>query len=127
MYDLVNDIAAYPEFLPWCKSSSIIESDEGELRAVIELSRGNLHKSFTTHNRMQPGKLIEMRLIEGPFKQLEGFWRFDDLGNEGSRVALDLEFEFSNAILRMTIGPVFHQITSTLVDAFTQRARQVYG
>jgi ribosome-associated toxin RatA of RatAB toxin-antitoxin module len=127
MYDLVNDIESYPEFLPWCRKSSIIERKEEELKAELELAKGSLHKTFTTHNRMQPGKFIEVRLVEGPFKHLEGFWRFDDLGEDGSRVVLDMEFEFSNTILRMTLGPVFHQVTNTLVDAFTKRARQVYG
>ncbi|MFZ1326115.1 MAG: type II toxin-antitoxin system RatA family toxin [Candidatus Contendobacter sp.] len=127
MYTLVNDIEAYPQFLPWCRSAHIVPYGPNELRATIEMAKGGIHKSFTTHNRMQAPAMIDIRLLEGPFRQLEGHWRFEALRANACKVLLDMEFEFSNALLRMTIEPVFKQIANTLVDAFCQRAVQVYG
>jgi ribosome-associated toxin RatA of RatAB toxin-antitoxin module len=127
MYALVNDIEAYPQFLPWCRRARVLSRDEDEVRATIEFAKGHIHKSFTTRNRLQPNKMIEVRLITGPFRRLDGFWRFDRLGPGASRVCLDLEFEFANMVLSLAVGPVFNQIANTLVDAFVKRAPQVYG
>ena len=127
VFVLVDDIDAYPEFLPWCKSAQVLSRTDDEVRATIELSRGGIHKSFTTCNRLQRHKMIEMRLVEGPFHHLEGFWRFDHLDEAASKVSLDLEFEFSSRLLSLTVGPVFNQIASTLVDSFCERAVEVYG
>lgn len=127
MYDLVNDIAAYPDFLPWCGSSKVISRTDDEVRATVELSRSGIKKSFTTLNRLQKDKMIEIRLIEGPFKHLEGFWRFEKLNDLACKVMFDIEFEFSSRILAMTVGPIFSQISSTMIDAFTKRAGEVYG
>lgn len=127
MYSLVDDIAAYPSFLPWCKDAKVLSRDEDEVRATIAIAKSGVHKSFTTFNRLQHNKMIEMRLLEGPFHHLEGFWRFDALDDRGCKVSLDLEFEFSNKIIRLTVGPVFDQVANTLVDAFCERAIEVYG
>lgn len=127
MYVLVDDIDSYPLFLPWCKSSKVLSRDDDEVRARIEMAKSGIHKSFTTRNRLQKNKMIEMRLVEGPFRQLEGFWRFETLGEKGCKILLDLEFEFSNKILKLTVGPIFDQIANTLVDAFCKRAIDVYG
>lgn len=127
MYRLVDDIGSYPEFLPWCRSAREWERDEDEVKASIELQRGGIHKTFTTCNRLQKDKMIEMRLVEGPFQHLEGFWRFEPLQEGASRVSLDLEYEFSSRLLKMAIGPVFAQIANTLVDAFCERATELYG
>jgi len=127
MYALVDDISAYSQFLPWCRTSRELSRSDDEVRASIEISHSGLHKSFTTVNRLQYGKMIEMRLVEGPFKHLEGYWRFDGLGGEGCRVSLDMEFEFSNRLLGITVGPLFTQIANSLVDAFIKRAKEIHG
>ncbi|MBZ0071557.1 MAG: type II toxin-antitoxin system RatA family toxin [Thiohalobacteraceae bacterium] len=127
MFALVSDIESYAEFLPWCRSSRVIWAEGDEVRACLDIAKGSLHKSFTTHNRQQRNKMIEMRLVEGPFERLEGYWRFDPLGDKACKVSLDLEFEFASRMLGMMIGPVFSQIANSLVDAFQQRAVQVYG
>lgn len=127
MYALVDDIERYPEFLPWCRSAREWKRGEDEVEATLEMQRGPLQRAFTTRNRLQRDKMIEMRLVEGPFRHLEGFWRFAELGEHGTRVSLDLEYEFSNALLQAAIGPVFAQIANTLVDAFCVRARDLYG
>jgi len=127
MFALVDDIEAYPEFLPWCKSARVLSRTEDEVRATLELSKGGVEKAFTTCNRNQKNKMIEMRLVEGPFKRLEGFWRFDALGDAGCKVTLDLEFEFAGRMLAMVVGPVFSQVANSLVDSFQKRAVAVYG
>ena len=127
MFRLVDDIAAYPEFLPWCCSSKIHERGENQVSASLELKKAGMHKTFSTVNYNQPGKMIEMRLLDGPFKHLEGFWRFHSLSDSACKVSLDIEFEFSNRILDMTLGPVFGQICNSLVEAFVQRAKDIYG
>ncbi len=126
MYELVNDIESYPQFVPWCVSSEILHREEDEIRAMLVFSRGGMQKSFITMNRLQPHKMIEIRLINGPFKQLEGFWSFVELSDNKSRVVLDLDFEFSNRWLAMMFGPVFEQVAMRLVDSFTHRAQSVY-
>lgn len=126
MYALVNDIESYPQFLPWCRSARLLSRQPDEVRATLELARGGIQKSFTTLNRMQPNKMIEIRLIDGPFRHLNGFWRFDDLAEQASKVSLDMDFEFA-PLLDMVLGPVFHPIANSLVDAFHQRAVAVYG
>lgn len=127
MFALVDDIEAYPEFLPWCRATQVLERNEDEVRATIALSKGGVDKSFTTCNRNQGHKMIEMRLVEGPFQRLEGFWRFTPLGDDGCKVSLDLEFEFASRMLSIVVGPVFSQVANSLVDSFQQRAVAVYG
>lgn len=127
MFSLVDNIIAYPEFLPWCSKSNEIERDADEVHASIEINKGALKKSFSTCNRIQKNKMIEVRLKEGPFKHLQGFWRFDQLGDEGCRISFDLQFEFSSRLLGLTIGPIFSKIANDMVDAFNQRAHQIYG
>ncbi|HHM05531.1 MAG TPA: type II toxin-antitoxin system RatA family toxin [Gammaproteobacteria bacterium] len=127
MFDLVNDVEAYPRFLPWCTGAQVLRRDEDEVQARLELAKGGMEKSFTTLNRLQKDKMIEMRLVEGPFRHLEGFWRFQSLGGQGCKVSLDLEFEFANKLLSLALGPMFTQIANTLVDSFCARAADVYG
>jgi len=127
MYNLVNDIESYPQFLPWCRSSSVVLCGEDELRATIEMAKGAVHKTFTTSNRMQKHKMIDIRLLEGPFQRLEGYWRFEPLRADACKVSLDMEFEFSSALLRKVVEPVFKQIANSLVDAFCKRAVDLYG
>lgn len=127
MYDLVADIEAYPEFLPWCSGARVEDKSEDDVTATIDIHKAGVEKSFTTHNRHQVKKMIEMRLVEGPFQRLDGYWRFDPLGDSACKVSLDLEFEFASRMLSMVVGPIFNQIANTLVDSFHRRAVDVYG
>ena len=128
MYRLVEDVEAYPDFLPWCRTTAVLERNEQQVKASIEIAKGALNKSFTTINRMQHNKMIEMRLIEGPFKHLEGFWRFDALKDASAcKISLDLDFEFESKLIAFAVGAVFNQIANTMVDAFCKRAVEVYG
>jgi ribosome-associated toxin RatA of RatAB toxin-antitoxin module len=127
MYALVNDIESYPRFLPWCRSTEVLSRNQEEIRATIEIAKGSLSKTFTTQNRLRPEKMIEIHLLDGPFRRLEGAWQFQELRADTCKISLDLEFEFSNPLIRMTIGPIFSHIADTMVDAFCKRAREVYG
>lgn len=127
MYDLVNDVERYPEFLPWCRGAQVLSQSDSEMRARLDLARGGLHKTFTTRNALEPGQSITMTLENGPFRHLEGRWQFADLGPDGSKVSLDMEFEFAGALLDLMAGPVFHEISNSLVDAFIKRAASLHG
>ncbi len=127
MFALVDDIESYPQFLPWCKSARVLSRNDDEVRATLELSKGKLKKSFTTCNRLQYNKMIEIRLVEGPFHHLEGFWHFKALDEHACKVSLDMDYEFSNTLLSLAVGPVFSQIANSLVDAFAKRAVELYG
>lgn len=127
MYSLVDNVPDYSVFLPWCSGARELRRDADLVEAAIDISKAGLHKTFTTLNRLQKDKMIEMRLVDGPFRHLHGFWRFEPLGDRGCKVSLDLQFEFSSKILGLTVGPVFNQIGNTLVDAFCQRAEVVFG
>lgn len=128
MYNLVNDVADYQNFLPWCRSSSVISESEDEMIASVEIARGALNKTFTTRNRLQKGRRIELELVDGPFKKLQGYWQFDPLKTENAcKVTLDLEFEFDNAMMSIAAKPIFTQIANSLVGAFCKRAVEVYG
>lgn len=126
MFALVNDIESYARFLPWCSSSMVLSRSDDEVRARLELSKGAVRKTFTTVNRLQKDKMMEIRLVEGPFQHLEGFWRFESLREDASKVSLDLDFEFTNRLVGMVVGPVFNPIADTLVDAFCKRADEIY-
>lgn len=128
MFDLVNAVGDYPKFLQWCEASEVLSQNEDEVVATLHLSAAGFKKSFTTRNLLRTDKMVEIQLVDGPFKHLEGFWQFEAL-EEGKqcRVQLDLKFEFLNHLFSMLIGPIFHQIASTLVDAFQKRAHEVYG
>jgi ribosome-associated toxin RatA of RatAB toxin-antitoxin module len=127
MFDLVNRIEDYPHFVPWCKSAEVLSRSDEEIHAKLDFARGGLQKSFTTCNRLQENKMIEIRLINGPFRHLEGFWRFEPYPEGGARIRLDLEFEFTNKLMGMMFAPVFHPVADTLVDVFCKRAHEVYG
>jgi len=126
MFELVNDIEKYSQFVPYCVNSQIVDRNADEIHASLTFSGAGVHKSFSTLNRLQTNKMVEMRLVNGPFKSLEGFWSFEPLDTHLCRVTLNLEFELSTGVLKMLFGPVFHQVAALLVDAFHKRAQQVY-
>ena len=127
MFALVSDITAYPKFLPWCSDAKILSQQDEELSARIGFSVSGVSQSFTTRNRLRPGKEIAMQLVDGPFSALQGRWRFEPLGDAGSKISLFLEYDFSSKMVALAVGPVFNKIANTLVDAFQKRAVEVYG
>lgn len=127
MYDLVADIDSYPHFLPWCRGAAVRSRSESEITATLRIARGPLRISFTTRNLLHPPERIDLQLVEGPFRKLDGAWRFIPLDGEGCKVSLHLGFEFSSGLIRATVAPVFREIADTMLDAFCARAHQVYG
>jgi len=126
MYNLVNDVERYAEFLPYFVESVVHHRDEDEVQATLSITAVGMQKSFTTRNRLQANKMIEIRLIDGPFSHLEGFWRFDETP-EGCLISFDLEFDFAGRMFSMLLGPAFEQVTNKMVDAFCDRAEVLYG
>lgn len=126
MFKIVDEVEYYQEFLPYFEKSVVHHRDEDEVQATLVASFAGIHKSFTTRNRLQKDKMIEIRLIDGPFSHLEGFWRFDETP-EGCLISVDLEFQFSTRMLSMMLGTFFEQVTNTMVDAFCSRAEKLYG
>ncbi|NOU22475.1 MAG: type II toxin-antitoxin system RatA family toxin [Methyloglobulus sp.] len=127
MFDLVNDIEAYPKFLPWCADSRIIKREEDYVEAELMISKGGFKKSFSTRNRVDMGGRITVSLLNGPFSHLEGVWNFMPLREDASKISLDLEFEMSGVLANLAFGAVFNQICNTMVASFTSRAKEVYG
>ncbi len=127
MFDLVNDVKRYPEFLPWCIAADVTSDNEQELVAGLTISKGGIKQSFTTRNQKQGPEWMSMELIDGPFKQLNGMFTFKALSEEACKVTLVLDFEVAGKILGMTLTPVFKQAANTMVDAFVKRADALYG
>ncbi|MFL6652479.1 MAG: type II toxin-antitoxin system RatA family toxin [Sulfurifustaceae bacterium] len=127
MFALVADIASYPKFLPWCSDARILKAEEGAVEAALTIAYRGVHKTFTTRNVWQTDKAMEIRLVEGPFRHLHGFWRFTALAVRASKVELDLDFEVANRLLSTVLTPVFTHIAGQLVDAFHARANALYG
>lgn len=126
MFTLVNDIASYPEFLPWCARTEIHQQDDVSLTASMEIARGGIRHRLTTRNDLIRPGIIDMTLVDGPFENLRGRWDFQPLDENACKVVLTLEFEFAGALSRMTFGPVFTQAATTMVDAFCRRADDLY-
>lgn len=126
MFDLINDVQRYPEFLPWCAKTEIVSQTDEELVATLYLSKGGLKYSFTTRNQLQRPLKMTLALEEGPFSELVGEWDFKPLSDEACKVSLNLRFEFAGKIASMAMGKVFNQVATTLVDAFVTRADEIY-
>lgn len=127
MYELVNDIERYPEFLPWCTASRVLSRSDAAMEAELDIARGGFAKSFATRNALRRGEEVRMTLLHGPFESLEGVWTFTSLRDDASKIALDLHFELSGVLSSLAFGTVFNQICSTMVNAFSERAKQLYG
>ena len=127
MFDLVNDVEAYEQFLPWCSRSEVLSRNEETVEATLELRHGAISRAFTTRNTLSRGRAIDIGLLGGPFRHLSGGWRFDPLGDDGCRVTLEMEFEFESRAVDLLFGGFFEQTCNSLVDAFTARAEAVYG
>jgi ribosome-associated toxin RatA of RatAB toxin-antitoxin module len=127
MFALVNDVARYPDFLPWCVGVKVEEVSPTERIAALKIARGVLQTEFTTRNTLRPDAQIHMQLMHGPFRDLTGLWRFEAIGDRGSRVEFRVQFEFKNRLTAAAFDAVFETLCGSIVDAFAQRAQRVYG
>lgn len=127
MFDLVNDVDAYPEFIPGCAASEVHDRSEAHMQASLQVAKGGIQKWFTTHNTLSAPDLIEMKLVDGPFSYLNGGWEFIALAEDACKVCLKLEFEFSSGVLDAAFNKIFQQLVAGMVNAFVQRAKEVYS
>ena len=127
MYALVNDVKAYPRYIPMCSDVRLIEEQANRLKATITMSKGMVRMSFTTLNSMVEGSSISMQLVEGPFKKMNGVWRFEALEAGGCEVDFKLQFEFASAMLSLAFNGLFKEVTESMVSAFCKQAAIKYG
>lgn len=127
MFELVNDVAAYPQFLPGCSDSKVLEASENNMKASLLVAKAGIKQWFTTHNMLEQGKRIDMHLVDGPFRSLSGGWTFSALSEEACKIELRLDFEFSSKLAELAFGKVFNSLATNMVQAFTERAKRVYA
>jgi ribosome-associated toxin RatA of RatAB toxin-antitoxin module len=127
MFELVDAVEHYPAFLPWCGGATVHTRDANVTVATLDIRYGGVSQSFTTENTKSGMEGMQLALRDGPFKSLTGSWRFRSLGDEGSKVSLELDYTFRNALLESAVGPVFGMIADTLIDRFVARADQLHA
>lgn len=127
MFVLVDDVEAYPEFLPWCNDAEVHNRCDETVEATLELHKGSMSNHFTTLNTRHEFTAIDLALVGGPFRHLQGGWQFKDLGDDGSKVSLELEFQFKSMLVEMMFGAFFEETCNSMVDAFARRAAQIFG
>jgi ribosome-associated toxin RatA of RatAB toxin-antitoxin module len=129
MFDLVVEVPAYPQFLPWCQRAEVLAQEPGAVTARLHLAYAGVRHAFTTRNTHVEGKSVSMSLVDGPFSHLDGTWRFLPIGPDGRacRVEFELSYAFASRPLELVVSPVFDRIANTFVDAFVARAEQVHG
>lgn len=122
MYEIVNNVADYPDYLPWCGGAKILSQNATEMEASVLMKKGLLNHWFSTRNQLVKNEKIGMSLIDGPFRQLQGEWLFHPFDAESSKIELNLTFEFSSGLATSVLTPIFSQIANTMVDSFCARA-----
>ncbi len=127
MFELVDRCEDYPAFLPWCSQTEVKYRDEHKTVATLHINYHAVKSSFTTENAKEPGRSMLIRLIDGPFRRLEGSWHFKPLAEKACKIEFKLHYEFSSRLFEKIIGPVFSHIANTFVDAFVRRAAQIDG
>lgn len=127
MFDLVDRVEDYPVFLPWCSRTELKFRDAQKTAATLWINYHSVKSHFTTENSKEYPLLMTIRLVDGPFRRLEGLWKFRPLAENACKIEFQLSYEFSSRMFEKVIGPVFSHIANTFVDAFVKRASQVYG
>ncbi|SPP31729.1 Persistence and stress-resistance toxin PasT [Arsenophonus endosymbiont of Aleurodicus floccissimus] len=126
MYNLVNDVDSYPQFLPGCVGSLVLNHVNNEMTTSVEVAKAGISKTFITHNILQDNKSIQIQLVKGLFRKLMGNWLFIPLNENACKVELFLDFEFTNKLIELAFGRIFKELAGNMVQAFTQRAHEVY-
>ena len=126
MYTLVNDIACYPDFLPWCRSVEILEIQMESMLASLMITKPPFNQQLTTRNTLQENTRIEMRQQTGPFSCFEADWQFENLSADACQVHFCTCFKFKSKMLDLAMSSYFSQVANAMLDAFVARAKQVY-
>jgi ribosome-associated toxin RatA of RatAB toxin-antitoxin module len=127
MFDLVNDVEAYPKFLHWCRGARVEAANEHTVEAVLDVGFAGIHKSFKTRNTLHRPQRIDIALVSGPFHRLEGAWEFEDSLEGGAAVRLVLDYEVSHSVLGPLFSRVFEEVARSQMNAFVRRAKHIYG
>jgi len=127
MFDLVDKVEAYPQFMPWCGGASVDDMQGATMHATLHINYHHIRQHFSTENRRLPPHEIDITLLDGPFRQLDGSWRFIPLGDEACKIEFRLHYEFASKLLEKVVGSVFSYIANSFVDAFIHRAEKVYA
>ncbi|WP_291995481.1 type II toxin-antitoxin system RatA family toxin [Candidatus Accumulibacter sp. ACC003] len=127
MFDLVDRVEDYPQFLPWCSATHCEFRDDRKTVATLHINYRRVSSHFTTENDKESPLSMKIRLVDGPFRRLDGFWHFKPLADYACKIEFQLSYEFSSKMLEKMIGPVFSQIANTFVDAFVKRANEIHG
>ncbi|NCN88263.1 MAG: type II toxin-antitoxin system RatA family toxin [Gallionella sp.] len=127
MFDLVDRVDDYPQFMPWCGGATVDEMRGTTMHATLHINYHHIKQQFSTENRRLPPHEIDMALRDGPFRHLDGSWRFIPLDDEACKIEFRLHYEFSSKLLEKVVGPVFSYIANSFVDAFIHRAEKVYA
>lgn len=127
MFALVDGVADYPQFLPWCGGAEVHEFSASRTVATLHINYHGLKSHFSTENDKQFPSSMSLTLRDGPLKHLDGQWRFLPLGDKACKIEFTLNYEFSNKLVEKVLGPVFNHIANTFVESFVQRANQIHG
>lgn len=122
MFDLINDVEAYPEFMRGCEKAIIIERSETIMVAQLSVRKAGLRQSFTTRNELSRPESISMTLVEGPFSRFAGQWQITPLSEQASKVALQLDFDISSGLASKALEQLFKSVADDLVGAMSARA-----
>jgi len=127
LYALVDDIEAYPQFLPWCREARVRERTPERTVATLSVGLKGMRHALSTENRHRPPEAIDMRLLDGPFRRFEAHWRFHALGPRAARIEFSMAYELAGGLVARALAPLFDSIADTMVDAFKRRADQVHA
>ncbi|MFC0180663.1 SRPBCC family protein [Thorsellia kenyensis] len=127
MFDLVNDVPSYPQFIPGCVGANIISHLENEMVASMDVEKLGIKKTFVTRNELHDSQLIKLNLVNGPFKHLTGEWVFTSLAENACKIEFNLQFEFTNKLIELAFGKVFNELAINMVNAFVARAKAIYN
>lgn len=127
MFRLVNDVASYPKFLKWCKSSQVLGETSETMTAELEVTWKVLHKVFSTSNQLKEGESIKLELLDGPFEFMSGEWQFKHLRDDACKITMEIGFEFKSSVSNFVFSAIFGQICGSLMDSFIKRADEIYG
>jgi len=127
MFDLVRDVARYPEFLPWVQAAEVHEQGESHQIATLDVRVAGLARRFTTRNTLVENRSLAMQLADGPFDELSGQWQFSPVGGEGTRISLDLSFAMPGSLLMLPFQRGFGRVADRMVDDFCRRAEAIHG
>ena len=127
MFALVNDVRRYPEFVPWCAGAEVLAETDALIEASLRLKRGGVEHRFTTRNTLTPFTAMRLELVDGPFTTFTGDWTFKALGEDACKIGLTLTFQYRGRLATAALGALLSSSADTLVEAFCQRAKALYG